>query len=75
LAFHGFKSINHFFQKNCFLSAQDSNSYFFCDYVQFCDFVAAKNGKKEIVEILLKNKAKVNLKDVNGYSALILGNF
>jgi hypothetical protein len=27
------------------------------------------------VEILLKNKAKVNLKDVNGYSALILGNF
>jgi ankyrin repeat protein len=41
----------------------------------FFDFVAAKNGNKEIVENLIKNKAKINLKDFNGYSALILGNF
>jgi ankyrin repeat protein len=34
---------------------------------------ASKQGQKEIVELLLKNKADINIKNINGETALIWG--
>ena len=33
----------------------------------------SKQGQKEIVELLLKNKADINIKNINGETALIWG--
>ena len=34
---------------------------------------AAKHGQKEIVELLLKHKSDINIKNINGETALIWG--
>ena len=34
-------------------------------------FFAARNGHKDIVQILLENGAKIDLQDYNGWTALI----
>ena len=59
------------FKKHLFWKTFDSFFLCFVYDLIFLFVFAARNGHKDVVQILLENGAKIDLQDYNGWTALI----